>query len=113
MRHQACLSVARGPLYRAKNTQVLQTVARAHNRFGRATNNRAEILELPRQRVGSFDGDRLAIKRPPPRPLRRIAVKSQAHGWKRQRTKRAGNDVTIFLGIGGKGPPPPNALDPG
>jgi hypothetical protein len=97
------LSAARGPLYRVEDAQVLQAVARAHHRLRRAAYDRAEIFELPGQRISPFDGNCLAFERVRPGPSCRVGVESQAHGGTRQRAKRSGDDVTIFVGIGGEG----------
>jgi hypothetical protein len=114
------LSAARGPLYRVENAQVLQAVARAHHRLRRAAYDRAEIFELSRQRISPFDGNCLAFERVRPGPSCRVGVESQAHGGKRQRAKCSGDDVTIFVGIGGEGfsdtrvrcrPPPSQSPD--
>ena len=78
------LSAAHGLLYRVENTQVLQAVARADHRVRRAAYHRAEIFELPRQRISPFDGNRLAFEPVRPGPSGRVVVESQAHGGKRQ-----------------------------
>src|SRR5262245_49219529 len=97
------LSAASGLLYRVEDAQVLQAVARAHHRLRRAAYNRAEIFELPGQRISPFDRYRLVFERVRPGPSCRVGVESQAHGGKRQRAQSSGDDVTVFVGIGGEG----------
>src|SRR5450631_985175 len=86
-----------------RDAQVQQAISRADQWLRLATNDSAKVLDLTLERIVPHHADHARLELLPPRPVFSPRVRLEAHRGNGQTAVGAGDDVAVFVLIGGVG----------